>query len=69
MLSSASSVQQNPGKSRRVIKKSVANFKLDQILKILRDFGVPYGNRTRVAAVKEKRFIGSQRKLAAWIAP
>ena len=32
-------------------------------------FGVPYGNRTRVAAVKEKRFVGIQRKLAAWIAP
>jgi Tol biopolymer transport system component len=31
--------------------------------------GVPYGNRTRVAAVKEKRFTGIQRKLAAWIAP
>ena len=27
--------------------------------------GVPYGNRTRVAAVKEKRFIGIQRKPAA----
>jgi hypothetical protein len=26
-------------------------------------FGVPYGNRTRVAAVKEKRFIGIQRNL------
>jgi hypothetical protein len=34
-----------------------------------RKFGVPYGNRTRVAAVKEKRFTGIQRKLAAWIAP
>ena len=32
-------------------------------------FGVPYGNRTRVAAVKEKRFTGIQRKPAAWIAP
>jgi len=32
-------------------------------------FGVPYGNRTRVAAVKEKRFTGTQRKPAAWIAP
>ena len=31
--------------------------------------GVPYGNRTRVAAVKEKRFEGIQRKPAAWIAP
>jgi hypothetical protein len=31
--------------------------------------GVPYGNRTRVAAVKEKRFTGIQRKPAAWIAP
>ena len=33
------------------------------------EFGVPYGNRTRVAAVKEKRFTGIQRKPAAWIAP
>jgi hypothetical protein len=32
-------------------------------------FGVPYGNRTRVAAVKEKRFTGIQGKPAAWIAP
>lgn len=31
--------------------------------------GVPYGNRTRVAAVKVKRSIGIQRKPAAWIAP
>ncbi|HXQ34251.1 MAG TPA: hypothetical protein VN843_09575 [Anaerolineales bacterium] len=31
-------------------------------------FGVPYGNRIRVAAVKEKRFTGIQRKPAAWIA-
>jgi hypothetical protein len=29
----------------------------------------PYLNRTRVAAVKEKRFTGIQRKPAAWIAP
>src|SRR5688572_6572417 len=29
--------------------------------------GVPYGNRTRVAAVKEKRFTVIQRKPAAWI--
>jgi hypothetical protein len=25
-------------------------------------FGVPYGNRTRVAAVKEKRFTGIQKE-------
>ena len=31
--------------------------------------GVPYGNRTRVAAVKEKRLQKFKRKLAAWIAP
>jgi len=30
--------------------------------------GVPYGNRTRVAAVKENRPIVIQRKPAAWIA-
>ena len=29
--------------------------------------GVPYGNQTRVAAVKEKRFTGIQRKPAAWM--
>src|SRR6185503_13171587 len=36
--------------------------------KFIDSFGVPYGNRTRVAAVKEKRFVGIQRKPAAWIA-
>jgi len=30
--------------------------------------GVPYGSRTRVAAVKEKRPIVIQRNFAAWIA-
>ncbi len=30
--------------------------------------GVPYGNRTRVAAVKEKRITVIQGNLAAWIA-
>ena len=38
-------------------------------LQVNDSFGVPYGKRTRVAAVKEKRFIGIQRKPAAWIAP
>src|SRR5215510_8512586 len=33
-----------------------------------RNFGVPYGNRTRVAAVIEKRPIVIQRNSAAWIA-
>ena len=32
------------------------------------EVGVPYGNRTRVAAVIEKRPILIQRVLAAWIA-
>ena len=32
------------------------------------NFGVPYGSRTRVAAVKEKRPIVIQRNFAAWIA-
>ncbi len=36
---------------------------------VIEIYGVPYGNRTRVAAVKEKRFTGIQRKPAAWIAP
>ncbi len=31
-------------------------------------FGVPYESRTRVAAVKEKRFTVIQGNLAAWIA-
>ena len=31
-------------------------------------FGVPYGSRTRVAAVKEKGPVVIQRNLAAWIA-
>jgi hypothetical protein len=31
-------------------------------------FGVPYGSRTRVAAVKEKRPIVIQGNLAAWMA-
>ena len=35
-------------------KKSITCLMLIQILKILREFGVPYGSRTRVAAVKEK---------------
>jgi hypothetical protein len=35
---------------------------------MLRNVGVPYGSRTRVAAVKEKRRIVIQRNLAAWIA-
>jgi hypothetical protein len=29
---------------------------------VIDSFGVPYGNRTRVAAVKEKRFTGIQKK-------
>jgi len=32
------------------------------------EFGVPYGSRTRVAAVKEKRPGVIQANLAAWIA-
>src|SRR5258706_7669481 len=32
------------------------------------DFGVPYGSRTRVAAVKKKRTTVIQRNFAAWIA-
>ncbi|MDX6575044.1 MAG: hypothetical protein QOE96_997 [Blastocatellia bacterium] len=35
---------------------------------MLCNVGVPYGSRTRVAAVKEKRPIVIQRNLAAWIA-
>jgi len=30
-------------------------------LKNIEEIGIPYGNRTRVALVKEKRFIGIQR--------
>ncbi len=35
---------------------------------MLKKIGVPYGSRTRVAAVKEKRPIVIQWNLAAWIA-
>ena len=41
---------------------------LIQIMEILREFGVPYGSRTRVAAVKEKGPIVIQRDFAARIA-
>ncbi len=37
-------------------------------LKNAEEIGVPYGSRTRVAAVKEKRPIVIQGNLAAWIA-
>ena len=37
-------------------------------LKNAEEFGVPYGSRTRVAAVKEKRPVVIQGNLAAWIA-
>jgi hypothetical protein len=37
------------------------------IFKNAEEFGVPYGIRTRVAAVKEKRPIVIQRNFAAWI--
>ena len=39
-----------------------------RILQNAEDFGVPYGSRTRVAAVKEKPPMVIQRNLAAWIA-
>jgi hypothetical protein len=35
---------------------------------VIENFGVPYGSRTRVAAVKEKQPTVIQRNLAAWIA-
>ena len=31
------------------------------------EWRVPYGNRTRVGAVKENRFTGIQKKPAAWM--
>ncbi len=37
-------------------------------LKNAEDFGVPYGNRTRVTAVKEKGPMVIQWNFAAWIA-
>jgi hypothetical protein len=37
-------------------------------LKNAEEIGVPYGSRTRVAAVKEKRPIVIQWNFAAWIA-
>jgi hypothetical protein len=42
--------------------------RVSRILKNARKFGVPYGSRTRVAAVKEKRFTVIQGNFAAWIA-
>jgi hypothetical protein len=51
-------------KAATSIKKRVGGSMSAKISKMLRLFGVPYGSRTRVAAVKEKR----QRNLAAWIA-
>ncbi|MDX6499843.1 MAG: circadian clock protein KaiC [Blastocatellia bacterium] len=39
-----------------------------QDLVVIEIVGVPYGSRTRVAAVKEKPPIVTQRNLAAWIA-
>jgi hypothetical protein len=39
-----------------------------RILQKRRNVGVPYGSRTRVAAVKEKRPIVIQWNFAAWIA-
>ena len=38
------------------------------ITRSFRSCGVPYGSRTRVAAVKEKRPLVIQRNFAAWIA-
>ena len=46
----------------------VGGWILNRILLMLGNVGVPYGSRTRVAAVKEKRPIVIQRNFAAWIA-
>ena len=40
------------GSPEESINESITSFTLNQILKILREVGVPYGSRTRVAAVK-----------------
>ena len=50
------------------IKESITSFILNQIMKILREFGVPYGSRPRVAAVKEKGITVIQGNFAACIA-
>ena len=50
------------------IKKRLLDSTLAKISKLLRENGVPYGSRTRVAAVKEKGPVVIQRNLAAWIA-
>jgi len=47
---------------------SVARQSRSRVLLGLRVLNVPYGSRTRVAAVKEKRPIVIQQALAAWIA-
>ena len=37
-------------------------------LQMIDSFGAPYENRTRVAVVKEKRFVGILWNFAVWIA-
>jgi hypothetical protein len=41
---------------------------LCEVIRQIDNTGVPYGGRTRVVAVKEKRFIVIQRNFAAWTA-
>jgi hypothetical protein len=53
---------------RTSINAELTKLRTMQISKFPRKFGVPYGSRTRVAAVKEKRPIVIQRNFAAWIA-
>ena len=59
----------NPVHIRRPLRNASWASTLARIDKNADEVGVPYGNRTRVAAVKEKRFTGILSKLAAWIAP
>jgi hypothetical protein len=60
-----------PGWGRQCLRRRVdelCHWWRAVVPEVIDSFGVPYGNRTRVAAVKEKRFTGLQRKPAAWIA-
>jgi hypothetical protein len=50
------------------IKKRASREISTPISKMLKNVGVPYGSRTRVAAVKEKGPIVIQRNFAAWVA-
>jgi len=53
---------------KKSIKRKRRRLDVGVDLKDAEEIGVPYGSRTRVAAVKERRPIVIQGNLAAWIA-